>query len=238
MPWRPWGTALFARQVPENVYCQGVGFMPWRGSGSGRIYTAPGSDVPSGVPRALLLLRARHGTIKTAKTRIFYLATLGLCFFCVAAVGHHTHSLTFSGTHTTTHSHTHSLTLLEHAYWHTYSPPPSMLHYTQTSVSLLAFLCSLAGVWETQSYRMDELLLITDSRAGLPTNRYVVPVFSCCLWLPTYLFTYLSTYLSFHLVPVTQNCLANLQIWNPFLRNSRQDFVIAPRNILPDQNPA
>ncbi len=63
---------LRGRYRTINLYCQGVGFTPWRGSGSGRIYTVPGSEVPSGVPRALLLLCGRRGSIKFAKTRIFY----------------------------------------------------------------------------------------------------------------------------------------------------------------------
>ena len=172
MPWRSWGSALFARQVPDNLYCQGVRFTPWRGSGSGRIYTVPGSEVPSGVPWALLLLCHRRGTIKFAKTRIFYWAYIL------------THILT----------HHHCCITLKH-------PLPFFL------------FCAHWRMFENAIIQECEWQLIKDSRAGLLSTDMHFR-FSFCLWLPTYLSTYLSSLLE----PVTQNCLANLQIWNPFVR--------------------
>ena len=200
MRWRPWGSALFARQVPDNVYCQGVGFTPWRGSGSGRIYTAQGSDVPSSVPRALLLFAWQAWNNKNRQDSDIFYPGVPRAPLLLRGSRRATHSLAgffHVRTQPLTHLRTHVLYLSMHTDTDTH--PPSMLHYTQTSCSLLAFLCSLADVWETQSHRRGEFLLITDSSAGLLIYRYVVPVFSVfflvvCDYLSTFLPNYLPIY--------------------------------------------
>ena len=74
--WHPWVSASFAWQAWDNVHCQGIGC------------TSRGS---AGVPGSLSLLRARRGTMCTAKGSDVRpgvpLASLGLCLFCVAGVG-------------------------------------------------------------------------------------------------------------------------------------------------------
>ena len=157
--WRPWVSASFAWQAWDNVHCQGVGCTPWVSAGvpgsppllrgrRGTMCTAKGLDVRPGVP----------------------LASLGLRLFCVAGVvlllihltHSHTHTLTHSLTDSLIHSLTHSLThslihslphslppslthSLSHSLYmniHTYTQthPPSPLHHSYTSSSLLAFL--------------------------------------------------------------------------------------------------
>ena len=93
------------------------------------------------------LLRGRHGTMCTAKGSDVRpgvpLASLGLRVFCVAhsLARSLTHSLT---THSLIHSHSHSLTCAcAHIHTYTKTHPPSPLHHSYTSSSLLAFLCSV-----------------------------------------------------------------------------------------------
>ena len=131
--WRPWVSASFAWQAWDNVHCQGVGCTP-RGS--------------AGVPGSPLLLRGRRGTMCT------HALTHSLTHSPTHSLIHSlTRLLTRSLTHShiphshTPHSH-HSLTLsLTHLYMHihthTQTHPPSPLHHSYPSSSLLAFLCSV-----------------------------------------------------------------------------------------------
>ena len=104
---------------------QGVGCTPWRPLVSAALSVAfawqaqhlvlcKGSDVRPGVPWSPLLcrwlLRGRGGTWCFARGRMYALASLGLCLFCVAGVGHcaHTFSCFAEIIHTLTHARTHA----------------------------------------------------------------------------------------------------------------------------------
>ena len=146
-PWRPLVSGALplalAWQAQHLVLCKGSYVrpgVPWsplvcrwllRGR-RGTMCTGKGSDVRPGVPWSPLLcrwlLRGRRSTWCSARGRMYALASLGLrCSaggFCVARAAL-----------------THSLTVLEHTYTHTQTHPPSPLHHSYTSSSLLAFLC-------------------------------------------------------------------------------------------------
>ena len=142
--WRPWVSASFAWQPWDNVHCQGVGCTP-RGS--------------AGVPGSPPLLRGRRGP-PPHSPHLTHTHTHSLNHSLTHTLTHTlthslppslTHSLHFTSlhllshpslTHTTltslTHTLTHSLYMNIHTYTQTH--PPSPLHHSYTSSSLLAFL--------------------------------------------------------------------------------------------------
>ena len=130
-PGVPWVSAAFAWQAWHNVHCQGLGCTPWRPLG--------------------LRLFCRAGVAQCAlpRARMYALASLGSPPLLRGRRGSHSH------THTLTHSLTYSIPLLTpsltpslthslylNIHTHTQTHPPSPLHHSYTSSSLLAFLCS------------------------------------------------------------------------------------------------
>ena len=126
-PGVPWVSASFAWQAWDNVHCQGVGCTPWRPLGL-RLFCVAGVGqcaLPRGRMYALAslgsppLLRGRRGAMCLAKGSDVALASLGLRLFCVAGVGQCsfcvalTHSLTDSLTHSPVHAHTYTHTLAQ-----------------------------------------------------------------------------------------------------------------------------
>ena len=161
-PGVPRVSASFAWQAWHNVHCQGVGCTPWRPLGL-RLFCVAGvaqCALPRGrmyAPASLgspPLLRGRRGTMSTAlglphssthsRTHARTLAR-SLTQTTLTSL---THTNLTSLTHTLTHSPVHA-----HTYTHTLptitppSPlitrPPSPLHHSYHSSSLLAFLCSV-----------------------------------------------------------------------------------------------
>ena len=169
-PWRPLGLRLFC--VAGVAQCAlprarmyalaSLGSPPLLRGRRGTMCTAKGSDVRPGVPwvSASLAWQAWHN-VHCQGLGCTPWRPLGLRRFCVAGVAV-THTLTDSLTHSLTHSPTHSLTYsiplyslphslppcLTHSLYlnihtHTQTHPPSPLHHSYTSSSLLAFLCSV-----------------------------------------------------------------------------------------------
>ena len=167
-PGVPWVSASFAWQAWHNVHCQGVGCTPWRPLGL-RLFCVAGVG-QCALPRARMYALASLGSASFAWQAWHNVhcqgvgcmpwRPFGLRLFCVTHSHTLTHSLTqttlTSLTHTTLTSLTHTLThspVHAHTYTHTLptitppSPlithPPSPLHHSYPSSSLLAFLCSV-----------------------------------------------------------------------------------------------
>ena len=171
-PWRPLGLRLFCvAGVGQCALPRGrmyalasLGSPPLLRGRRGTMCIAKGSDVRPASLGSPPLLRGRRGTMCLAKGsdvrsgvpwvsavrgRMYALASLGLRLFCVAGVGQCSFvSLTHPPTHPLTHSLPPSLArslthLCMHIHTHTQTHPPSPLHHSYTSSSLLAFLCSV-----------------------------------------------------------------------------------------------
>ena len=147
-PGVPWVSASFAWQGWDNVHCQGVGCTPWRPLGL-RLFCVAGVG-QCALPRARMyalaslgsppLLRGRRGTIPWVSAAFAWQAWQSLTHSLTHSLTQSfTHSLTHPLTHSLIHSLTHSLYLNIHT--HTQTHPPSPLHHSYTSSSLLRFLC-------------------------------------------------------------------------------------------------
>ena len=113
-PGVPWVSASLAWQAWHNVHCQGLGCTPWRPLGL-RLFCVAGV-AQCALPRARMYALASLGSPPLLRGR------------------RDSHSLTHS-----LHSLTHSLYLNIHT--HTQTHPPSPLHHSYASSSLLPFLC-------------------------------------------------------------------------------------------------
>ena len=148
-PGVPWVSASFAWQAWDNVHCQGVGCTPWRPLGL-RLFCVTHSlththSLSHSLTHSLihsLTLSLTHSLTHFTSLHSTPLHSTPLHFTSLNSL-HSLHSLSDpSLTHTTltslTHTLTHSLYMNIHTYTQTH--PPSPLHHSYTSSSLLAFL--------------------------------------------------------------------------------------------------
>ena len=131
-PGVPWVSASFAWQAWDNVHCQGVGCTPWRPLGLRLFWVA-------GVGQCALPRGRMYGVGYTPWRPLGSASLAWQAWDNALLCGAHslTHPLTHSPTHLCMHIHTHT------HHTHTQTHPPSPLHHSYTSSSLLAFLCSV-----------------------------------------------------------------------------------------------